>query len=136
MRLSWYAWRLSVATLALSAALAPSAHAADVALGEYLAGECVTCHQRSGNSNGIPSIIGWPADQFEARLSAYLAAIAANAPLTLRAMTRGLRELARPEAEQDADAVDALVADCFDSEDYREGQAAFREKRDPVFRGR
>jgi len=78
----------------------------------------------------------WPADQFEARLSAYLAAIAANAPLTLRAMTRGLRELARPEAEQDADAVDALVADCFDSEDYREGQAAFREKRDPVFRGR
>ena len=51
-------------------------------------------------------------------------------------MKRGLREFARPEAEQDADAVDALVADCFDSEDYREGQAAFREKRDPVFRGR
>jgi len=71
MRLSWYAWRLSVATLALSAALAPSAHAADVALGEYLAGECVTCHQRSGNSNGIPSIIGWPADQFEVVINAY-----------------------------------------------------------------
>jgi enoyl-CoA hydratase/carnithine racemase len=78
----------------------------------------------------------WPSDQFEARLSAYLAAIAANAPLTLRAMTRGLRELARPEGEQDGAAVDALVAACFASEDYREGQAAFRETRDPVFRGR
>ncbi len=78
----------------------------------------------------------WPSDQFEARLAAYLAAIAANAPLTLRAMKRGLKELARPEAEQDVAAVDALVADCFDSGDYREGQAAFREKRDPVFRGR
>jgi enoyl-CoA hydratase/carnithine racemase len=78
----------------------------------------------------------WPADAFETRLAAYLAAIVANAPLTLRAMKRGLKELARPEAEQDGAAVDALVAACFASEDYREGQAAFREKRDPVFRGR
>jgi len=78
----------------------------------------------------------WPADAFDSRLAAYLAAIAANAPLTLRAMKRGLRELARPDSEQDGAAVDALVAACFASEDYREGQAAFREKRDPVFRGR
>ena len=78
----------------------------------------------------------WPAEAFDTRLAAYLAAIAANAPLTLRAMKRGLRELARPDAAQDSAAVDALVAACFASEDYREGQAAFREKRDPVFRGR
>ena len=33
----------------------------DRALGEYLSGECVTCHQLSGNYDGIPSIVGWPA---------------------------------------------------------------------------
>ncbi|MEJ1161986.1 c-type cytochrome [Prosthecomicrobium sp. N25] len=33
----------------------------DPALGEYLSGECVTCHQLSGNQDGIPSIVGWPA---------------------------------------------------------------------------
>lgn len=33
----------------------------DPALGEYLSGECVTCHQLSGNYDGIPAIVGWPA---------------------------------------------------------------------------
>jgi cytochrome c len=45
--------------------------AGDVAYGEYLAAECVTCHQRSGNAHGIPSIVGWPAEQFEAVLNSY-----------------------------------------------------------------
>ena len=45
--------------------------AGDVAYGEYLAAECVTCHQRSGNAHGIPSIVGWPADQFQAVLNSY-----------------------------------------------------------------
>ena len=58
-----------------------------------------------------------------------------NAPLTLQAMKRALLELARPEAEQDAAAVDALVQACFRSADYKEGQAAFRDKRDPKFLG-
>jgi cytochrome c553 len=35
------------------------ADAADLALGEYLSAECVTCHQISGKSTGgIPSIVG------------------------------------------------------------------------------
>lgn len=45
--------------------------AADVAYGEYLANECVTCHQRSGNYSGIPSITGWPAETFVQALNAY-----------------------------------------------------------------
>jgi len=37
------------------------ADAADLALGEYLSAECVTCHQISGRSTGgIPSIVGLP----------------------------------------------------------------------------
>ena len=77
----------------------------------------------------------WGPADFEAEIAAYLAQIAVNAPLTLQAMKRALLELARPEAEQDAAAVDALVQACFRSADYKEGQAAFRDKRDPKFLG-
>ena len=78
----------------------------------------------------------FPADQFEAGAGAYLASIAENAPLTLRAIKAALVELGRPDAEQDRSWVQALVAACFASEDYIEGQAAFREKRAPRFAGR
>lgn len=78
----------------------------------------------------------WPQAEFGTRVASYLGTIAGNAPLTLKAAKRALVELGRPEAEQDEAAVSALVAQCFASEDYREGQTAFREKRDPVFQGR
>jgi enoyl-CoA hydratase/carnithine racemase len=35
----------------------------------------------------------------------------------------------------DVAACDALVRQCFESADYREGRKAFMEKRKPVFRG-
>ena len=41
------------------------------ALGEYLAGECVTCHQPSNEHNGIPSIIGWDTWAFELVMNEY-----------------------------------------------------------------
>ena len=37
---------------------------ADIAYGEYLAGECVTCHSADGADQGIPSIIGLDAEGF------------------------------------------------------------------------
>lgn len=77
----------------------------------------------------------WPREAFETEVQAYLATVAANAPLTLAAIKRALVELARPEAEQDAAAVEALIARCFDSADYKEGQKAFLEKRLPHFIG-
>lgn len=60
--------------LALPALLAVSApaFAADAALGEYLAAECVTCHQLSGTpAAGIPPIVGLPQDAIVNALMAY-----------------------------------------------------------------
>jgi enoyl-CoA hydratase/carnithine racemase len=53
--------------------------------------------------------------------------------LTIRAVKRIVREL-RSDAP-DVAACDALVRQCFESADYREGRKAFMEKRKPVFRG-
>lgn len=39
--------------------------------GEYLSGECTTCHQAGGDDQGIPSIIQWPEDAFVIAMHAY-----------------------------------------------------------------
>lgn len=36
----------------------------DKDFGQYLSGECVTCHKPSGEDDGIPSITGWPKEIF------------------------------------------------------------------------
>ena len=59
--------------------------------------------------------------------------IAGNAPLTIRAVKGIVRELR--SASPDVAACDALVRQCFESADYREGRRAFMEKRKPEFRG-
>jgi len=43
----------------------------DPGFGEYLSGECATCHQTSGVDNGIPSIVGWPTNVFVTAMHAY-----------------------------------------------------------------
>jgi cytochrome c553 len=50
----------------------------DAALGEYLSGECVTCHQITGNYDGIPSIVGWPAVWFVEAMNEFRAKRRAN----------------------------------------------------------
>ena len=43
----------------------------DVAYGEYLAGECVTCHSTDGADKGIPNIIGLEAEGFAYIMHSY-----------------------------------------------------------------
>ncbi len=43
----------------------------DVAYGEYLASECLTCHRADGAAEGIPSITNWPSADFVVAMHAY-----------------------------------------------------------------
>jgi enoyl-CoA hydratase/carnithine racemase len=78
----------------------------------------------------------YPAESFTAEAAAYVGLIAENAPLTLAAVKRTLLDVDRPEAERDPETVAKMVAACYASSDYQEGQAAFKAKRTPVFTGR
>ena len=59
--------------------------------------------------------------------------IASGAPLVNRWHKKFIQRLADPTPLSDAEREEALHA--FETTDYREGRAAFLEKRDPEFRG-
>ncbi len=77
-----------------------------------------------------------PVADLEASVVDLATTIAANAPMTIRSVKAALREFATTPDRRDLDRVHELTEACFASEDYREGQAAFAEKRAPVFHDR
>ena len=64
------------------------------------------------------------------------AAIAANAPLTIRAIRYAIDQLAKDPDQRNLPNLETMIAACFNSQDYKEGRQAFMQKRPPQFTGR
>lgn len=76
-----------------------------------------------------------PEDALHALVAETTQRICENAPLTVAAAKAAVRELAKPSAQQDPEAIARMVEACFASEDFKEGRRAFTAKRAPNFRG-
>ena len=69
--------KLLIAYCTASLCFSGAAHAenllagADLGYGEYLSGECVTCHSQKGVDKGIPAINGLDAEVFATVMHAY-----------------------------------------------------------------
>lgn len=74
-------------------------------------------------------------DELEAAATAYVARVTALAPMTHRAIKMAINAATSSSPAVLAEAR-TLAESCFESADYAEGRAAFREKREPIFRGR
>jgi enoyl-CoA hydratase/carnithine racemase len=77
-----------------------------------------------------------PADALEATVQELAETIAGNAPLSLVAAKRAVNELAKDPADRDEAGAKAAAARAMASEDFKEGRAAFLEKRKPLWKGR
>jgi len=66
----------------------------------------------------------------------YCETMAANAPLSIKAVKEILYELTRKDAGPNWTKCEALVEECFASDDYIEVRRAFMEKRKAVFTGK
>jgi enoyl-CoA hydratase/carnithine racemase len=74
-------------------------------------------------------------DKLDETIGELTRAIAENAPLTVKCAKLVVGEVLKDAAERDVAACERAVKACFDSADYKEGQAAFMEKRKPRFVG-
>jgi enoyl-CoA hydratase/carnithine racemase len=79
-----------------------------------------------------------PAAELEAFVNQMAREIAANAPLALKGTKRVINRLLEASSlhENSIAEAEALALEAFNSDDLKEGQLAFLEKRKPVFKGR
>jgi enoyl-CoA hydratase len=77
-----------------------------------------------------------PAADLEAEVMSLATTITQNAPLTVAAAKAAIRAAGQPADRRDLQRVHEMVEACFQSDDYREGQRAFAEKRPPRFSGK
>ena len=75
-----------------------------------------------------------PAEELDAKVDALAARLARNAPLAVRNMKRAMNQIA--VSRLDLEAFRAGYEACRQSQDFREGVRAWKEKRHPVFEGR
>jgi enoyl-CoA hydratase/carnithine racemase len=74
-------------------------------------------------------------DELEGAVRDYAALITANAPLTVKAAKAAINEAVKDPSSRDLESISIMINACFDSDDYKEGRAAFKEKRKPAFKG-
>jgi len=74
-------------------------------------------------------------DELEGAVRDYAELIAANAPLTVKAAKAAINEAVKDPSRRDLESISTMINVCFDSDDYKEGRAAFKEKRKPAFKG-
>lgn len=77
-----------------------------------------------------------PVAELESHTRELAGTIVQNAPLTIASVKRALLEYGKDPDQRNLELCQKMVDDCYTSEDYKEGQTAFMEKRKPVFRGR
>lgn len=77
-----------------------------------------------------------PTSELEEATVALANVISENAPKTMRAIKESVRQSVLDLSVRQPEKADALIRDCFTSEDFREGVRAFMEKRKPRFEDR
>jgi len=76
-----------------------------------------------------------PEGELEKYVKDYAETISGNAPMTVNSVKYIVGETVKPEGERNLQKCADLVAQCFASNDYKEGRTAFMEKRKPAFTG-
>jgi enoyl-CoA hydratase len=76
-----------------------------------------------------------PEAELERYVQDYAATIAANAPLTMKAVKYIVGEIMKDESRRNLGRCTEVMEQCFTSQDFIEGRRAFMEKRKPAFTG-